>query len=40
MAILKRCDWVGSDPSMIEYHDKEWGMPIHKDNKLFEFLIL
>lgn len=36
----KRCEWVGSDPLMIEYHDKEWGVPVHDDIKLFEFLVL
>ena len=36
----KRCDWTGSDPLMVLYHDREWGVPIHNDNKLFEFLIL
>lgn len=36
---MKRCPW-GSDPMMIEYHDKEWGAPLHDDQKLFEFLIL
>jgi DNA-3-methyladenine glycosylase I len=35
-----RCEWVGSDPLMIEYHDKEWGVPVHDDTKLFEFLVL
>jgi DNA-3-methyladenine glycosylase I len=35
-----RCAWVGSDPLMIEYHDREWGVPLHDDRKLFEFLIL
>lgn len=35
-----RCDWVGEDPLMISYHDKEWGVPVHDDKKLFEFLIL
>ena len=35
-----RCNWVGSDPQMIEYHDKEWGTPVHDDRLLFEFLIL
>jgi DNA-3-methyladenine glycosylase I len=35
-----RCPWVKEDPLMIEYHDKEWGIPIHDDNLLFEFLIL
>src|SRR6202012_926906 len=35
-----RCAWVSSDPIYIEYHDKEWGRPIHDDRLLFEFLIL
>lgn len=37
---IKRCAWTGSDPLMVEYHDKEWGVPVHDDNELFEFLIL
>jgi len=36
----ERCEWVGSDPLMIDYHDKEWGVPVHDDTKLFEFLVL
>lgn len=36
----QRCEWVGSDPLMIEYHDKEWGVPVHDDTRLFEFLVL
>ena len=35
-----RCNWPGDNQLMIEYHDKEWGVPVHDDNKLFEFLIL
>ncbi len=35
-----RCNWCGEDPLYIDYHDKEWGVPIHQDGKLFEFLIL
>ena len=35
----KRCEWAKSE-DMIKYHDKEWGLPIHDDKKLFEFLIL
>lgn len=35
-----RCKWVGSDPFYIKYHDTEWGVPLHDDRKLFEFLIL
>ncbi|HEX4864552.1 MAG TPA: DNA-3-methyladenine glycosylase I [Acidimicrobiales bacterium] len=35
-----RCDWVGSDDLMIGYHDVEWGVPLHDDRKLFEFMVL
>src|SRR3984885_10276616 len=35
----RRCRWA-QKPSMIEYHDKEWGRPVHDDRILFEFLIL
>jgi len=35
-----RCEWSGSDPLYIAYHDHEWGVPIHDDRLLFEFLIL
>ena len=35
-----RCSWSGDEPLYIEYHDKEWGVPVHDDKKLFEFLIL
>ncbi|MFW9773821.1 MAG: DNA-3-methyladenine glycosylase I [Candidatus Heimdallarchaeota archaeon] len=38
--MLTRCEWVSDDILMIEYHDKEWGVPQHNDNILFEFLIL
>jgi DNA-3-methyladenine glycosylase I len=37
---MPRCPWAGSDPLMIAYHDTEWGVPLHDDQKLFEFLIL
>lgn len=37
---MKRCDWPGNDALMIKYHDKEWGVPVHNDQKLFEFLVL
>ena len=37
---MKRCVWVGSDPTYVEYHDSEWGVPLHDDRKLFEFLVL
>lgn len=36
----KRCEWVGSDPLYIQYHDDEWGVPVYEDIVLFEFLIL
>jgi DNA-3-methyladenine glycosylase I len=35
-----RCEWAGSDPMYVAYHDEEWGVPVHDDLKLFEFLIL
>ena len=36
----KRCSWCTKDSLYIEYHDKEWGIPVFDDTKLFEFLIL
>ncbi len=36
---MKRCQWTKDDLN-IEYHDKEWGIPVHDDQKLFEMLIL
>lgn len=39
--MCKRCDWVvGQFPEYIQYHDNEWGVPVHDDQKHFEFLIL
>ncbi len=35
-----RCSWSASDPLYIKYHDMEWGVPLHDDRRLFEFLIL
>ena len=35
-----RCDWCGSDPLYVRYHDEEWGVPVRDDRKLFEFLLL
>ena len=35
-----RCWWCGEDPLYCEYHDKEWGVPVHEDRKIFEMLIL
>jgi DNA-3-methyladenine glycosylase I len=39
---ITRCDWASfsKNPLMLEYHDKEWGVPVHEDNTLFEFLAL
>jgi DNA-3-methyladenine glycosylase I len=37
---VKRCSWCESDDLYISYHDKEWGTPVHDDNKHFEFLVL
>ncbi len=37
---MNRCPWSISDPAYIEYHDKEWGVPVHDDQKQFEFLVL
>jgi len=36
----KRCWWCGDDPLYIAYHDKEWGVPLRDDKKLFEMLVL
>lgn len=36
----RRCEWSGSDPLMVAYHDDEWGVPCHDDRDLFERLIL
>lgn len=37
---MERCTWCTSDPDYIRYHDTEWGVPVHDDLTLFEFLIL
>src|SRR5919109_5218794 len=38
---IPRCPWVDlSKPDYVDYHDKEWGVPVHDDQRLFEFLIL
>ena len=36
----RRCAWVTDEPLYIRYHDEEWGVPVHNDRRLFEFLIL
>ncbi len=35
-----RCGWCGTDPLYVDYHDTEWGVPVHDDRTLFEFLVL
>jgi DNA-3-methyladenine glycosylase I len=35
-----RCGWAGTDPLYVAYHDNEWGVPLHDEQKLFEFLVL
>ena len=36
----KRCEWCGDEPIYLEYHDKEWGVPVHDDRQHFEMIIL
>lgn len=38
--MTKRCDWAQSTPLMQNYHDYEWGRPVHNEQKLFEILTL
>jgi len=38
--MIKRCDWLTKEPLYIEYHDKEWGVPVHDDRILFEMICL
>lgn len=40
MSGLVRCPWPGNDPLYLEYHDREWGTPLHDERRLFEMLIL
>ena len=40
MTALIRCPWPGSDPLYLEYHDHEWGSPVHDDQRLFDMLVL
>ena len=37
---VTRCGWCGTDPLYVSYHDEEWGVPVHDDHRLFEFLLL
>ncbi len=36
----RTCEWPAADPLMIAYHDKEWGVPLYDERRLFEFLVL
>lgn len=38
--MTRRCEWSGSDPLYVSYHDDEWGVPVHDDRHLFEMLVL
>lgn len=38
--MITRCEWAGSDPLYLPYHDEEWGVPLHEDHALFELLTL
>lgn len=40
MSSKSRCEWAGEDPIYVEYHDREWGVPVHDDKTMFEFLTL
>lgn len=40
MCEKSRCQWAGDLPVYIDYHDNEWGRPVHDDNRLFEMLVL
>ena len=40
MRKVKRCSWADGDVLMADYHDQEWGVPLHDDRMLFEFLVL
>ncbi len=39
-AVLPRCGWCGTDADYVAYHDEEWGVPVHDERRLFEFLVL
>src|SRR5512143_1153800 len=40
MPARRRCGWAGDDPLYLRYHDEEWGVPVHDDRRLFEFIVL
>lgn len=39
-SVKKRCGWVSDDPLYLDYHDREWGVPMHDNRQLFEMIIL
>src|SRR5437762_4752361 len=39
LSVMPRCSWAASEPN-VTYHDEEWGVPVHDDGRLFEFLVL
>jgi DNA-3-methyladenine glycosylase I len=40
MSEFETCAWPGNDALMLAYHNQEWGVPLHDDRKLFEFMVL
>ena len=38
--MTRRCSWAENEPMMVDYHDRDWGVPVHADARLFEFLLL
>jgi DNA-3-methyladenine glycosylase I len=38
--VKERCTWCGDNPLYVEYHDREWGVPLHDERRIFEFLVL
>jgi DNA-3-methyladenine glycosylase I len=40
MTDVHRCSWAGTDPLYVQYHDEQWGVPVHDDRLLFEMLVL
>ncbi|MBK8046518.1 MAG: DNA-3-methyladenine glycosylase I [Anaerolineales bacterium] len=40
MTTVQRCAWAGNDPLYLQYHDEEWGVPVHDDRRLYEMLCL
>jgi len=40
VSAINRCPWPANDPLMLEYHDREWGVPLHDDRTLYEYLVL